>query len=319
MDSERRKRAWAYAGLAALTLVWGTQFLVIKRGQADLPPLMTAALRFAVLTFAAQVAVLVTRSRAPIEERLRRFSFGVTQAISFGLLYWAQSRIPSALAGVLTATNPLLVALLAHRLKIGERLRFSRVGALSLGFAGVSMIAFGTRSTSGVAETVAVAAILVGELASATNKVLAKQLTTTVPAPLLLRDLGVIVALLTGFASFCLERDMPMTFSPTSVLAFSYLGLVASFAASSLYLILLRRYAVTTLAYLQFATATVAAGAGVFLGGERLGLSLTVGVATVLGGLLLLSKSAIDGAPSSHDQPQSAEETLRTPSTDEGV
>jgi drug/metabolite transporter (DMT)-like permease len=293
MAAEARKHArWAGVGLAALALVWGTQFLVIKRGQADLPPLMTAALRFAVLALAAQAAVLVTHARAPFGARLRRASFGVTQAVSFGLLYWAQSRIPSALAGVLSATNPLLVALLAHRFVIGERLSLARAGALALGFAGVSMIVVGTRTSNGVAETIAVAAILAGELASATNKVLAKQLVTTVPAPLLLRDMGLIVAALTGLASFCFERNLPIRFTTSSVLAFAYLGLVASFAASSLYLVLLRRYALTAMAYLQFATATVAAAAGVLLGGEHLGAALAVGVAAVIGGLFLLSKTA---------------------------
>jgi drug/metabolite transporter (DMT)-like permease len=291
MEFEGGKRIWAAVGLVALTLVWGTQFLVIKAGQVDLPPLMTAALRFAVLTAAAQVAVFLTRSRAPLEARLRRVSFGVTQAIAFALLYWAQGRIPSALAGVLSATTPLFVAMFAHRFVAGERLTRSRAVALILGFLGVSLIISDTRSANGAAEVIAILAILIGELASATNKVLAKHLTMTIPAPLLLRDMGLIVTVLIGLASFCFERDLPMKFTPASVLAFAYLGLVASFAASALYLILLRRYTVTAMAYLQFATAAVAAATGVLLGGEHLGTSLAVGIIAVLGGLLLLSKT----------------------------
>lgn len=299
MASDRRKNVWAGLGLLVLAFVWGTQFLVIKLGQINLPPLMTAALRFAVLTVAAQVAVFLTGAKAPPQERLRRLSFGVMQAISFGALYWAESRIPSAIAGVLTATNPLLVAMFAHNFMADERLTPSRSAAMMLGFAGVSMIVLGTQSTGGVYESIAVVAILAGELASATNKVLAKQLTTNVPAPVLLRDMGLIVTLLIGLASFYFERHLPMTFTPASVLAFAYLGLVASFAASSLYLILLRRYTVTAMAYLQFATAAVAAAVGVFLGGEHLGTSLAPGVLAVLGGLWLFSKSSAGNIPSS--------------------
>lgn len=161
MASDRSKHRWAGVGLVALALVWGTQFLIIKRGQVSLPPLMTAALRFGVLTLAAQVAVVMTRSQAPLAERLRRATFGVTQAISFGLLYWAQSRIPSALAGVLSATTPLFIAMLAHRFVASERITVARAVALSLGFAGVSMIVVGAQSAGGSAEAVAVWAILI--------------------------------------------------------------------------------------------------------------------------------------------------------------
>jgi drug/metabolite transporter (DMT)-like permease len=291
MVSERAKSVWAALGFAALTVVWGTQFLVIKQGQVDLPPLMTAALRFAVVTVAAQIAVYITGARAPLGERFRRVSFGVTQALAFGLLYWAQSRLPSALAGVLSATTPLFVAVLAHRYLAAERLNSMRTAALLLGFSGISTILLGAESTSGAPQVVAVLAILAGEFASATNKVVAKQLTAAVPVPVLLRDMGFIVAMLTGVASFCFERHLAREFTRASVAAFTYLGFVASFLASGLYLVLLRRYAVTAMAYLQFATAATAAALGVVVGGERLSASLAIGVGAVLLGLFLCTKA----------------------------
>lgn len=291
MAADRHKHIWASLGMLLLAIVWGTQFLVIKQGQISLPPLMTATLRFAVLTIAAQCAVFLTRSKAPAKERFRRLTFGIMQALSFGVLYWAEGRIPSAIAGVLTATNPLLVALLAHQYIVDDRLTPTRGMAMMLGFAGVSIIVLGTQSESGSYETVAVLAILAGELASAINKVLAKQLTATVPAPVLLRDMGLTVTLLIGLASYCFERDSPVRFTTASVLAFIYLGVIASFAASYLYLIILRRYTATAMAYLQFATAAVAAVTGVVVGGEHLGYSLVPGIIAVLGGLLLLSRS----------------------------
>lgn len=291
MASDRAKSVCPVLGLVALAIVWGTQFLVIKQGQVDLPPLMTAALRFAILAVAAQIAVYVTGARAPHGEAFQRAFFGVTQGVAFGLLYWAQSSLPSALAGVLSATTPLFVALLAHRYVSAEPLQPMRVAALLLGFLGVSTILLAEESVSGTPQLIAVLAILGGELASATNKIVAKRLTVRVPAPVLLRDLGFMVAALTGVASFCFERHLPMEFTLASVVAFTYLGLVASFAGSGLYLVLLRRFTVTAMAYLQFATAAVAALTGVALGGERFGIALAAGMIVVLGGLIVLSKS----------------------------
>lgn len=295
MDSDPVKKLLVGMGLAALALVWGTQFLVIKSGQVTLPPLTTAALRFAVFTVAAQFAVLITGATSPIEARFRRASFGVTLAMSFGFLYWAQSRIPSALAGVLSATTPLFIALLAHRFLAGEEMSRARAAALLVGFTGVSMIALGTESSGGIPQTLAVLAILVGELASATNKVLAKQLTISVPVPILLRDMGLIVTILIGVAAFWFERHQPMEFTSTGILAFVYLGLVASFAASGFYLFLLRKYAVSSLAYLQFATAAVAAVTGTVVGGERIGAPLAAGIITVLAGLFVLTNTSTVG------------------------
>jgi len=51
------------------------------------------------------------------------------------------------------------------------------------------------------------------------------------------------------------------------------------------------------MAYLQFGTATVAAATGVLLGDERFEPSLAAGVVAVLGGLVLLSKTAAEGIP----------------------
>lgn len=292
MVSDGRKRALTAVGFAALTLVWGTQFLVIKHGQVCLPPLLTAALRFAVLTAAAQVAVIVSRSRAPAGRWRQRLMFGVAQALSFGLLYWAQGHLASALAGVLSATGPLVVAVLAHRFIPGERLTLRRSVALLLGFTGVSLIVWATRPSQGTVATLAVVAILLGETASAANKVLGKQLTAQTPAPVLLRDMGLVVTVCTGLAALVFERERPMDFSPAAVLAFVYLGLVASFAASGLYLVLLRRFAVSSMSYLQFTTAVVAAGAGVLVGGEQLAASAAVGAMGVLAGLFLIAPRA---------------------------
>ena len=156
----------------------------------------------------------------------------------------------------------------------------------------MSAIFYGTESTAAVPQTLAVLAILVGEFASATNKVLAKHLTVSIPIPILLRDMGMIVAVFLGIAAVLFERHLPMEFTSTGVLAFVYLGLVASFAGSGLYLILLRRYAVSALGYLQFATAAVAAVAGTAVGGERIGAPLTAGIVTVLAGIFLLTHTA---------------------------
>ena len=121
---------------------------------------------------------------------------------------------------------------------------FQQVQAYSRSRAGRALVVV---AGEGTVALLAVAAILLGEVAGATNKVLAKQLTADVPAPVLLRDMGLVVTVATAAASLIFERELPMKFTPAAVAAFVYLGLVASFAASGLYLVLLRRFRVSSM------------------------------------------------------------------------
>ncbi|MBI5494920.1 MAG: DMT family transporter [Deltaproteobacteria bacterium] len=273
-------------GLVFLALAWGTQYLVIKAGLATLPPLLTVALRYAVLLAAAQAALVVTRSPPATAAAWKRGAFGLSQAASVGLLYWAQARLPSSLVGILIATTPFLVAVLAHFLLPGERLRRAAVIATLLGFAGAALIAAraGPAGADGM-DAAAVAAVLLAALTDAVTKVLAKDLTASTPVPVMLRDMALCVCAGAGAGWWLLERDAPVVFTPAAVGAFVYLGLVASAGASAVYLLLLRRYSVSGLAYLQFVTAAVAVLTGVAVGGETLGVTTTIGVLLVLAGL----------------------------------
>lgn len=295
----------ALGALLFLVLVWGTQFLVIKVGLRTVPPLLTVALRFAIVAVASQLVVWGLRIRAPPGALRGRVFFGFAQAVSMGTLYWSQGHLPSALAGILVATEPLLVALIAPRLVPGERVGFQTVVALALGFVGLAFITFGQASggDAGRLELVAVFVVVLGCVAGALNKVVGKRLAVEVPAPVAMRDMGVAVAVVLGAASLVLERERTVEFTASAVMAFTYLGLVASTAASTVYFLLLRRFPVTALGYLQFVTALVAVATGIALGHEHLGLELMVGSAAILAGLVVLATRFQGGAQGATSAP----------------
>ncbi len=291
-DTDHRGRAVALVALGALSIVWGTQYLVIKVGQATVPPLLTVALRFAVVAIASQIVVWVMGLRAPPGTAPARALFGIAQAVFMGTLYWAEGRLPSALVAILVATEPFLVAALARHQSVGERLDGPTSLALCFGFIGFAAITLSESAASDGPRTEFIAALMVvvGCVAGAVNKIVGKRLALGVPAPVAMRDMGVTVALTLGAASLMLEQHLAIDFTPRSLLAIGYLGLVASTAASTTYFILLRRFPVTALAYLQFVSALVAVVTGVGLGHERLGGGLAIGAVGILAGLAVLAR-----------------------------
>jgi drug/metabolite transporter (DMT)-like permease len=281
-------------GVGVLALVWGTQFLVIKIGLETVPPLLAVSLRFAVLAVVGAVFAAILRVRAAPGTGRFRLALGLTQARSFALLYWAQARLATSVVAVLDATSPWLVALLAHRFVPGERMDRRTVVSLSIGLAGVVAVsvgqaADGSPELSRLVLLLPMAAVVLGALASASNKVLAKRLVSNVAPAVLLRDMGAVVALVTAAMWLLLQRHAPVHLGLRAVAAFSYLGLVASAGASALYLVLLRRARVTSLSHLQFVVPVVATVTGLAIGGERMRPAVLVGAACVVVGLFVQS------------------------------
>ncbi|MBZ0116333.1 MAG: DMT family transporter [Sandaracinaceae bacterium] len=283
------RRAHALVALAALSAVWGTQYLVIRLVQAELPPWRAVFLRFVFVALAAQVAVLATGARAPQRTMVLRLAMGATQALSMGLLYVGQKQIASALSSVLMATTPLLVVVMAHRW-LGERALARSFAAGAAGIAGIVVIAstqWGDRLAAG-----GVALVLGAALASAASKTIGKAI-TDLPIAILLRDMGVVVAALGLAASIVVEREVPWTLGARELMGAAYLGLVASAGANVLYFVLLRRVDVSRLSYLQLVSASVGLIAGVLIAGEHLGASTLTGTALVLAGAAIHTSGAV--------------------------
>lgn len=288
-------RAGTLATLLALSAVWGTQFLVVRLAQAELPPWRAVALRFIVVAALGQIATTAGRARAPRGVLGLRLALGATQALSMGLLYTGQQRVPSALASVLTATTPLVVVVLArHWLR--ERILGRSVLAGALGLAGVALIS-GAHVEDRLAA-VGVALLLASALLSAVSKTIGKAI-TDLPIAILLRDLGGVVAVVALAATFTLERHVRWEVGRREIAAAVYLGAVASTGANALYFVLLRRVDVSRLSYLQFVSAGTGLLVGVLFAGEHLNGRTLTGAGLILAGAALHASGARPAKPKS--------------------
>ncbi|CAN5880161.1 DMT family transporter [soil metagenome] len=135
-------RSWL-PGFLALAVIWGSSFLFIKVGVAELHPLYVTLGRVAIGALTLLSALAVTRTPLPRDLRLWAHltvvgTFGV--ALPFTLFAYGEERISSTLAGIWNATTPLVVLPLAVLVFRTEPMTRRRVVGLVLGFLGVLVI-----------------------------------------------------------------------------------------------------------------------------------------------------------------------------------
>lgn len=128
----------------AVVAVWGTNFVVIRIGLDQLPPLLFAALRF---LFALLPAAFFLKR--PQVSWLNLAAYGVTGgACQFGLLFLAMRHdISPGLASLVIQMQVLFTIGLSVRFS-GERVRSVQWLALALGTVGIGVIAAHTNATT---------------------------------------------------------------------------------------------------------------------------------------------------------------------------
>jgi drug/metabolite transporter (DMT)-like permease len=286
-------RRLTFATLALLVAIWGTTWAAIRVGLTGIPPLTGVALRFGLAGLVLWAVALALGLRGP---RLRvapalwachgLLSFGV----SYGLVYWAEQWVPSGLAAVLFATFPLFVAVLAHFALPGERLRPRAALGLGLGFLGVALV-FSEDFAALVGPGVAFAGgvMLFAPLASAIAQVVVKRWGATAhPVPLNAGAM-LVAAAAVGMLAAAVERDRPISFTPSAVAALLYLTLLGTAVTFTLYFWLLRHMPASTLALTAYAIPVVAMAVGAAAFDEPVTARVLAGAALVVGGTLLAS------------------------------
>lgn len=98
---------------AIIYFVWGSTFLAIRIGVAEVPPFLLAALRFLI---AGLILFLWTTLRGEHRLTLRQWLSSILVAFlifvcDYGLLFWAEKRVPSGVAAVVLATIPVFMTL----------------------------------------------------------------------------------------------------------------------------------------------------------------------------------------------------------------
>src|SRR6202140_146294 len=127
---------------AIIYFVWGSTFLAIRVGVREVPPFVFAGMRFftAGIVLYAWMRALGTPS-TPRREWASASLLGLLIfVLDYGLLFWAEQRVPSGIAAVMMATIPLFMALSEIIFLRTQRLTVRLALALLIGIGGVAVL-----------------------------------------------------------------------------------------------------------------------------------------------------------------------------------
>lgn len=283
-----RPRWKTLLAFAIIYFVWGSTFLAIRIGVREVPPFLFAAIRFSAAGIALYLWMLAHRERSPTA---RQWLSGLALAtmifvFDYGLLFWAEQRVPSGVAAVMMATIPVFIALSEILVLRTQRLTVRLSAALLLGIAGVAvLISRSLRLGGAPIDSAGALALLIASISWSLASVLTRKLplpdSKVMSSGMQMLAGGALLAL-TSAALGEFRRFHPSQVSREAWLALLYLIVAGSIVAFTAYVWLIHHESPTRVGTYAYVNPVVAVLVGYFAAGEPLGLRTVLGTACVL-------------------------------------
>lgn len=289
MTGETRPAAWkTVLAFAIIYLVWGSTFLAIRVGVREVPPLILAAMRFAAAGVAIYFWLIARGEKSPsAREWISASLLGIVIFVfDYGLLFWAEQRVPSGIAAVILATIPVFMTLSEIIFLRTQRLTARLALALLIGISGVALLMIRSLDLGGapVDKWGAMALIFAAiswSIATAVTRMVPLPKSKVMSSGAQMLSGGIflaIAAVLTGeYRNF-----HPSIVSREVWLSLLYLIIAGSIIAYTAFVWLLHYQSPTKVGTYAYVNPIVAVTIGYFWGGEYLSAR------TVVGSLLIL-------------------------------
>ena len=275
---------------AIIYFVWGSTFLAIRVGVRAVPPLVFASMRFFIAGAVLYGWMRLKGTPSPLRREWMAISFLAVCifVVDYGLLFWAEQRVPSGIAAVMMATIPVFMALSEIIFLRTQRLTLRLALALLVGVGGVSVLVSRSLSLSlgevpidlrgAVALVIAaiswsIASVVTRKLPLPASKVMSSGAQMLAGGIML----ALAAALVGEFRGFHIQEV-----SRGAWLALAYLIVAGSIVGFTAYVWLIHHESPTKVGTYAYVNPVVAVIVGYFLGGE------TVGPRTLFGTLLVL-------------------------------
>jgi drug/metabolite transporter (DMT)-like permease len=300
MESTEHRPAWkTLLAFAIIYFVWGTTYLAIRVGVQEVPPVLFAAMRFFIAGIVLYTWMIAKGEPSPAARQWISASFIAILIFVFdyGLLFWAEKRVPSGVAAVVMATIPVFIAVLEIIFLGTQRLSVRLVLALLIGIAGVAVLMSRSLNLSGAPiDRMGALALIIASISWSFGSVLTRKVelppSKAMSSAAQMLAGGIFLALAAGalgeFRGFQLS-----SVSRGAWLALLYLIVAGSIIGFTAYVWLIHHESPTKVGTYAYVNPVVAVLVGYFLGGEALGLRTILGTLFVLAGVVLITGTRV--------------------------
>jgi drug/metabolite transporter (DMT)-like permease len=235
--------------------------------------------------------------REPLPNRRQWMSISLLAflifVVDYGLLFWAEQRVPSGIAAVMMATIPAFMALSEILFLRTQRLTLRLALALLIGIAGVGVLMSRSLNLGGApVDTAGAIALIIGSISWSIGSILTRKLplpTSKVMSSGAQMLTGGVFLTLASAALGEFHSFHPSTVSRSAWLSLLYLIVFGSIIGFTAYLWLIHHESPTKVGTYAYVNPVVAVIVGYFLGGEALGMRTVLGTLCVLVSVLVIT------------------------------
>jgi drug/metabolite transporter (DMT)-like permease len=296
METQPHPAAWkTLLAFAIIYFLWGSTFLAIRIGVHQVPPLLLASMRFLAAGIVICGWMLVKGERTPTSRQWASASLLALLifVMDYGLLFWAEKRVPSGIAAVMMATIPAFIALSEIIFLRTQTLSFRLALALVIGVCGVAVLMSRSFNLGDAPiDRVGAMALIFASASWSIATVLSRRLelppSKVMSSGAQMLSGGVMLAITAGV--FGELRDFrPSTVSHQAWFALLYLIVAGSIIGFTAYVWLIHHQSPTKVGTYAYVNPVVAVVIGYFLGGEAVGLRTILGTMFVLVSVIVIT------------------------------
>jgi drug/metabolite transporter (DMT)-like permease len=287
-------RAAVYLAFAAIYLIWGSTFLAIRFAVATIPPLYTAGTRH-FIAGSILLSWCLVKGYRPTWAQVR--SSVVIGGFFFlgghGTLHWAEQRVPSGLAALLIAGEPIWVHLLTCAVERKWRMNAALLTGVLLGLTGVGALFGGGLLQSSKQAMLAAGVVVIGAISWSMGIVYSRRSHLT-GKPVLLSAMsllsGSIMLLTVGTMTGEWRGFSIHAVSSRSWWALGYMIVFGSMVTFTAYNWLMEHYPPTLVATHTYVNPIVAVLLGWWLAGETVTPAIVLSGAVVIAAVMLVDR-----------------------------
>jgi drug/metabolite transporter (DMT)-like permease len=292
--ASRSSRTRVVLCFVAIYVIWGSTYLAIRYAVETIPPLYTAGIRH-LCAGSILLAWALAKGQRPTRAQIRAsvvigFFFFL---VGHGSLHWAERVVPSGLASLLIAVEPIFVFLLSPAAARTWKMNWMLLAGILLGLLGVGILVGGTIQARQHGMALGSIMILVGAFSWSVGIIFSRTSHLS-GSPLLLSALsllaGAVMLLATGTLAGEAHGFAFSEVTRRSWLALGYLILFGSVVAFTAYNWLLEHYSPTLVATHTYVNPIVAVLLGWAYGGEALTLRVALAAGLVVLAVVLVDR-----------------------------